>query len=31
MKCAGERQEFELAANYRDEIKGLREWIETQD
>ena len=26
---AAKRQDFELAAKYRDEIKGLREWFET--
>jgi len=28
MVLAGGRQEFELAAKYRDEIKRLREWLE---
>ena len=28
MRFAAKRQEFELAAKYRDEIKGLREWLE---
>jgi excinuclease ABC subunit B len=30
MRFAAKRQEFELAAKYRDEIKGLREWIESE-
>jgi excinuclease ABC subunit B len=29
MKAAAARQDFELAARYRDEIKGLKEWLET--
>ena len=29
MTAAAARQDFELAAKYRDEIKGLREWLET--
>ena len=31
MRFAAKRQEFELAAKYRDEIKGLREWLEENE
>jgi excinuclease UvrABC nuclease subunit len=31
MRAAALRQEFELAARYRDEIKSLREWLEKTD
>jgi excinuclease ABC subunit B len=30
MRAAAARQDFELAAKYRDEIKGLREWLEKE-
>ena len=30
MRAAAARQDFELAAKYRDEIKGLREWMEKE-
>jgi excinuclease ABC subunit B len=29
MRAAAAKQEFELAARYRDEIKSLKEWLET--
>jgi excinuclease ABC subunit B len=31
MRFAAQRQEFELAARYRDEIKRLREWLASSD
>jgi excinuclease UvrABC nuclease subunit len=31
MRFAAKRQEFELAAKYRDEIKGLREWLDENE
>ena len=31
MRFAAQRQDFELAARYRDELKSLREWLASQD
>jgi excinuclease ABC subunit B len=31
MRFAAQRQDFELAAKYRDELKSLREWLSSQD
>jgi excinuclease ABC subunit B len=31
MRFAAQRQDFELAARYRDEIKNLREWLKSFD
>jgi excinuclease ABC subunit B len=31
MRFAAQRQDFELAAKYRDELKSLREWLASQD